>query len=138
MGRRMRRRMAGVVALAIAASGCASTGARQQAATAEGLTIAFETVEAPEAFFRDGLAVADRADGASGFWAAVPRLPRPERALIVNPATEAAVEVALFAGGSVGAPVRLSGAAAEALGIGAEPVRVRITALRRQPRLVAP
>ena len=60
--------------------------------------------------------------------------PRPERAELVNLETGDSVVVALFAGRR-GAPVRLSNAAAEAIGVGAAPVRVRVTALRSRPTL---
>jgi hypothetical protein len=136
MGRRLRH--GGGLALAIACAGCALAPAPEGGDEPDTLAIAFETMAAPQAFFVEGLAVADRPDGVPGFWATVPRLPRPERALIVNAATGASVEAALFAGGRSTAPIRLSGAVAEALGIGADPEPVRITALRREPRIVAP
>jgi hypothetical protein len=138
MGRRLRRSGSVAIAAALACAGCAAPDPQDRAGAGDTLTIAFETVATPAAFFREGPAIADPEGGASGFWAAVPRLPRPERALIVNPATGASVEAALFAGGATGTPIRLSGAVAEALGIGASPTPVRITALRREPRLVRP
>jgi len=136
-------RRGGTLALALACAGCAlvpvpgiGPGAGPETGPAT-IGIAFETMPVPTAFFVEGPAVADRPGGVPGYWAVVPRLSRPERARIVNVATGAAVDAALFAGGRAGAPIRLSGAVAEALGIGAAPVAVRITALRREPRVVA-
>ena len=68
----------------------------------------------------------------------MPGLRRPERAEVVNLETGAKVTVSLFSGGAPAGEARLSNAAAEALAIGDVPQRVRITALRREPRLVAP
>ena len=62
-------------------------------------------------------------------------LPRPERGLVVNPASGAKVVVALFAAGRGAAGIRLSNEAADALGIGDRPAPVRITALRREPKI---
>jgi hypothetical protein len=136
MGRRLRH--GGRLALVLACAGCALVQAPERDGGPDTIAIAFETRASPQAFFVEGQAVADRPDGVPGYWAAVPRLPRPERAVIVNLATGASVEAALFAGGRSGSPIRLSGAVAETLGIGADPATVRITALRREPRLVAP
>jgi hypothetical protein len=93
----------------------------------------FEDAPAPDAFSLEAPAVRDRAGGAEGLWAIVPGLPRPERARLVNPATGAEAVVSLFAGGA--GPIRVSNAAADALGIGADPVPVRVTALRSRPAL---
>jgi hypothetical protein len=65
-------------------------------------------------------------------------LPRPERATVENLETGAETSVALFAGGGNPADIRLSAEAADALGIGDRPVRVRVTALRREPQLAVP
>jgi hypothetical protein len=93
----------------------------------------FEDRAEPQAFSRAGPAVRDRPEGAAGLWAAVRGLPRPERALIENPANGKDVVVALFA--ASGSPeIRLSNAAADALGI-TDTAPVRITALRSQPRI---
>lgn len=136
MGRRLRQ--GGGLALAIACAGCALVQAPERDGVPGAIAISFETQASPQAFFVEGPAVSDGPDGVPGYWAAVPRLPRPERAKIVNLDTGASVEAALFAGGRAGAPIRLSGAVAETLRIGADPAPVRITALRREPRLVAP
>ncbi len=101
----------------------------------DGLRIDFEDTLTPSAYAFDGPARVS-ADPTPGFWAAAPGLARPERARIEHAGTGAAIEVALY-GGS-GGTVLLSGAAAEALGIGAAPVRIRVTALRRQPVLADP
>ena len=93
----------------------------------------FEDAPAPAAFGLEAAAVRDRAGGAEGLWAVVPGLPRPERATLVNLETGDETEVALFAGGA--GPIRVSNEAADAVGIGADPVPVRVTALRRRPSL---
>lgn len=131
MGRAVARRGRGVggLILALALAGCGFGG---EPGPPERL--GFEDRLAPEAFEREAPAVRDAPDGAAGLWAAVPDLPRPERALVLNIANGDEVEVALFAGRR-GTPVRLSVEAAEALGIGDDPVNVRITALRRQPKI---
>jgi hypothetical protein len=102
----------------------------------DALDLRFEDVLAPEAYLREGPARVDTGE-AAGFWAIVPGLPRPERALVENLATGATAEVALFRGPASGG-IRLSAAAAEALGIGAGPAEVRVTALRSMPRIAAP
>ena len=99
-----------------------------------GLSLSFEDRPEPEVFTLEGVGRRDAAGGAGGFWAVVGGLARPERARVENLATGERVIVALFAGG-LGGEVRLSVSAAEALDIGAEPARVRVTALRRAPVL---
>lgn len=99
--------------------------------------VTFDDADAPAAFSREMLGRRDRPKGAQGLWATVPGLRRPERAEIENLANGAKVTVALYSGGTAG-EARLSNAAAELLGIDATPERVRITAVRREPRLVAP
>lgn len=128
----MRRRVLGfgVLALAVALGGCAPP--ERQAS--DGLRLRFEDQEVPGAFSMEGTAVRDRLDGAAGLWASVPGLKRPERALVENPATGRTVVVALYSGGRGGA-VRLSGQAAERLGVEDRPVTVRITALRQAPQI---
>lgn len=123
----------GSAALAAMLSSCAPEGARPPAEGA--LRLSYEDVLAPEAFAREGPAIPEPADGAAGFWAVTPGLPRPERARVENLRTGAATEVALFAGpGGPGGAVRLSAEAADAIGLAA-PGPVRVTALRREPRL---
>jgi hypothetical protein len=100
------------------------------------LDLRFEDVLAPEAYLREGPARVDAGE-AAGFWAIVPGLPRPERALVENLGSGATAEVALFRGPASGG-IRLSAAAAEALGIGAAPAPVRVTALRSVPRIAGP
>jgi hypothetical protein len=98
------------------------------------LRLRFEDRAEPEAFSRSGTAVRDRPGGAAGLWAAVRGLPRPERALVENPDNGEEVVVALFAAPGSGPDIRLSNAAADALGItGTAPVR--ITALRSEPEI---
>lgn len=99
-----------------------------------GFAISFEDRVEPGAFQREAPATRDDPDGAEGLWAAVRDLPRPERAIAVNPENGAQVVLALFRGGS-GPEIRLSNAAADALGIGAYPAVVRITALRQEARI---
>lgn len=133
MARRLHLWTAGA-ALILAA--CSEGGPARPPAP-ETFGVAFEDAEAPAVFSREMLGRRDRAKGAQGLWAAVPGLRRPERAEIENLETGASVTVALYSGGAAG-EARISTAAAEVLGIGAEPRRVRITAVRREARLVAP
>lgn len=100
-----------------------------------GLSLSFEDVPAPDAYRREGRARAEPPGGAEGLWAVVPDLSRPERAEVENLASGERVVVALYAGGG---GMRLSAAAAAALGVGEEGARVRVTALRRQPRIAGP
>lgn len=97
------------------------------------LQLRFEDAPAPGAFSLEAPAVRDREGGAGGLWAVVPGLSRPERAQIVNLATGDEAVVSLFAGR--GTPVRVSNEAADTLGIGSDPVTVRVTALRSRPAL---
>jgi hypothetical protein len=99
-----------------------------------GLRLRFEDRAEPAAFSRAGPAVRDRPDGAAGLWVAVRGLPRPERALVENPANGDSVVAALFAAPNGGPDIRLSNAAADALGI-TNAGAVRITALRSEPRI---
>ena len=98
------------------------------------LRLRFEDRAEPAAFAREGLAERDAADGAAGLWAAVRGLPRPERAEVVNPKNRRKVVVALFTAPRGGPEIRLSNAAADALGI-TDPTAVRITALRSEPQI---
>ncbi len=130
--------------LAAALTGCAPVGpgaapAPQDVAAPGGLRLSYVEVLTPAAFSREGPAVADPPGGEAGFWAVVPGLPRPERARVVNLATGASIDLALYRGqGGPGGAIRLSGAAAEAIGVGPGTGRVRTTALRREPRLAPP
>jgi hypothetical protein len=99
------------------------------------LSLSFEDRAEPGVFSAEGAGRRDAPEGAGGLWAVVEGLGRPERGRVENLATGAAVTVALFAGGSANGEIRLSGEAADALGIADEPVRVRVTALRREPLL---
>ena len=131
MGRRWQGRGAAIVLVA-ALAGCAGPGdAPPEAGRPFGLR--FDDRPVPAAFVFEGPAVRDRAGGADGLWAVVPRLPRPERARIVNLRTGDDSVVALFAGPA--GPVRLSNAAADAIGIAEKPVPVQVTALRSRPAL---
>ena len=113
-------------------AGCARQGGPADAERP--LRLSFEDQPAPAAFSLEAPAVRDRPGGAGGLWAVVPGLSRPERARAVNLATGAEAVVALFAGGAAGR-IRLSNAAADALGIAAQPVAVRVTALRSRPSI---
>jgi hypothetical protein len=132
----MRRRRGSGTSLALAFGVAAALAAcgRPGGEARSGISFTFEDRAAPGAFLLEGGAVRDRPDGAEGLWAAVRGLPRPERALVLNTATGAEVVVALFAASS-GPPIRLSNAAADAIGLADAPQAVRITALRRAPRL---
>jgi hypothetical protein len=128
---RWRNRLGGLAAAALVA-GCAGPEARAPDADRP-FRLRFEEAAAPGAFSLEASAVRDRDGGAAGLWAVVPGLPRPERALIVNLETGAETVVALFAGGA--GPVRVSNEAADALGIGAGPAPVGVTALRSRPSI---
>jgi hypothetical protein len=97
------------------------------------LRLSFEDQPEPDVFLHEGPAQRDASDGAPGLWAAVPDLAQPERALVVNVRNRRKVEVSLFR--ARGGAAILSGEAADALGVGGVAVPVRITALRREPRL---
>jgi hypothetical protein len=102
-----------------------------EAPPAEGaMRLSFEDRPEPAAFAREGPAVRDGPEGSAGLWAAVRGLPRPERAVVENPANGTEVVVALFAA-SAGPGIRLSNEAADALNITGG-ATVRITALRRE------
>jgi hypothetical protein len=103
------------------------------AETDDGMRIRFEDRAEPGAFERSGPAIRDRPDGAEGLWAAVPALPRPERAELVNLDSGDSVVVALFRTG--GDAIRVSNAAADAVGLGTEGAVVRVTALRSVPEI---
>jgi hypothetical protein len=120
-----------MAALAVLA-GLAACG-RPGTAPEPGLRLSFEDRPEPEVFARQGPAVRDGDGGAAGLWAALPGLARPERALVENLDGGGSVVVALFRSGA--GPIRLSNEAADALGIGAGPAQVRITALRREAKL---
>lgn len=102
----------------------------------EPLGIEFQDTAEPGAFSLEAVGRRDRPKGAQGLWATVPHLRRAERAEVTNLSTGASATVALFAGSVPAGEVRLSNAAAELLGIGTTPVRVRLTAVRREPVLV--
>jgi hypothetical protein len=126
-----RARVIGTGALALLVAACAVEPRRD---TGDGrLTI--EDRRAPEVLDREGPAVSDAGNGAAGFWAAVPGLPRPERAVAINLASRAEVEVALFAAPRSSGTIRLSHEAAAALGIGDAPARVRLVAVRSRPSI---
>lgn len=126
------------MALLALTAGCGAPDAAPPVQNAAGIGLSFEEIASPDVFRFEGSAMRPGAPGAPGLWAAVPGLPRPERAEAVNLATGARVTLALFSG-SGETVARLSDDAAEALGIapgGRAPVRV--TALRREPRLRDP
>jgi hypothetical protein len=131
MGQRWRGRGVGALGLTVVLAACGPAGAPGTDPGA--MSISFEDRAEPGAFEREGTAVRDGEGGAGGLWATVPGLPRPERARIVNLDTRAEATVALFDAG--GGSIRLSNEAADALGIGARPTPVRITALRRLPQI---
>lgn len=134
-GRRARvaRRLAVATLLLLAA--CGRFGFGGQPAPEEGdIRLSFEEKPAPDVFLIEAEAQRDKPDGAAGLWAAVAGLRRPERAEAVNLATGRTVDLALYSAGGSGPVIRLSGEAADALGIATgEAVKVRITALRQQP-----
>lgn len=107
-------------------------------AGAEGFAIGFDDRPAPGVFQAELLGRRDKPRGTQGLWATVSGLKRAERAEVVNLATGATTEVALFNGPVARGEARISNAAAVLLGIGATPTRVRITVLRSEPVIVAP
>jgi hypothetical protein len=106
----------------------------------DALTVVLEETEEPGAFYREGLARRTASTDAPGLWAVVGNLPRPESATIRNPRTGAETTVALFAARRpvAATDIELSAQAADALGIGAEPVAVTVTAVRVEPNLIVP
>lgn len=119
--------------LALAACGQGDDG------SASGISLSFEAVEAPDVFSLEGPGRRTGPDGAEGLWAVVAGLRRPESAVVRNLDNGQEVTVALFAGRpGGGAAVVLSAEAADALGIGAAPVAVRVTAIRKEPVVRAP
>lgn len=131
-------RLAVAAALVAAMTGCADAPAEPAASALHGpeeLRLRFEDVLAPSIFDWTGPAAADP-DGAPGLWAVVPGLARPERGRVALAGGDAHVDVALFRGATgPGGSIRISAEAAEALGVGESAARVRVTALRREPRL---
>ena len=124
------------LALAVALVACGRSDDAVDPSPSGGLQIRFEDKPEPDVFEFEGPAVRDGAKGADGLWAAVAGLPRPERALVVDTDNGRKVVVALFAaprGAAV--QVRLSNDAADALRMGDGPETVRITALRREPKI---
>jgi hypothetical protein len=129
---RRRARGMGLLTLALLVAAC---GAGGDAANDSGDRITFEDVQAPEVLDRRGMAIRDSDDGATGLWAAVPGLARPERAVAINLDTGAETEVALFSAPRQTAAIRLSHEAADQLRVTDTPVEVRIVALRRKPAI---
>jgi hypothetical protein len=100
--------------------------------------VVFEPSAAPGVFEREGPGRRSARE-TGGYWAVVAGLRRPESASVRNLATGAEVIVALFAGRPAGgAAAELSAAAADALGIEDAPARVRVTAIRNEPRVELP
>lgn len=129
----------GAAGLAAVLSACAPAPAAQPdapQARVAGMAFSFEDVLEPRIYSHAGPAVAEAEDAAPGLWAAVPGLARAERGRIVNPASGAKVDVALYRGR--GATIRLSPEAAKALGVAGRAVPVQVTALRREPKVSAP
>lgn len=115
---------------------CSRGGAPAGTAQPGGLRLQYEDVLEPRAYLHAGLAVVEPPSSATGLWAVAPGLPRPERARVEHLDTGASIDVSLFSGG--GRAVRLSPQAAAAIGVGADPAPVRVTALRREPRIASP
>jgi hypothetical protein len=126
------------LAVLLALAGC---GLRQaEPGAPEGsVRFALEDQPDPEVFQREGNARRDAVTAPAGMWGVVAGLARPERALVRSLETGAEVEVALYSGApGGGAVIRLSPQAADALGVLGPAVPVQVTALRREPRLIAP
>lgn len=139
MARRWRGSIGGLALLAVLAA-CGRTEGTPEA-TPDGaadrpVRLRFEDRPEPDVFSREGPATRDGPNGSAGLWASVVGLKRPERGLVENTDTGAKVVVALFVAREGAEPaIRLSGEAAEAIGIGNAPAAVRITALRREPQI---
>ena len=100
------------------------------------LRLRFEDRPEPGIFEREGPAVRDKPKGSPGLWAAVVGLPRAEHGRVVNTASGAKVDVALFVAPAGASPdIRLSNEAADVLGIGDDPAAVSVTVLRKQPEI---
>lgn len=104
---------------------------------ADGLGIRYDVVEEPAAFALDGVARRPDRDAAGGYWAVVPGLPRAELAVVRRQGGREDVVVALFRAPRTAksGEIVLSEAAAAALGIGDDPVPVRIVAVREELEL---
>jgi hypothetical protein len=128
--------VAALVPLAVA---CARPDGNRDTASGEGLQIRFEEQAAPGVFSRRTTARRDARDGTPGLWAAVPRLPRPESGRIENIATGDTVTVALFAAprNANASEIRISDAAAQAIGMTGATAQVLVTAVRTEPRIGA-
>lgn len=143
MARAFPRALAAGLGLAVLVSGCAwrgpgggVAGEVRSGSPGAPIEIAFEEVEVPEIFARAGRAVRD-GEGTPGLWAAVAGLPRPERGVVRRSAGGGRVVVALYAAPPGSGAIRLSEAAADALGIGPEAdATVSVVAVRREPRLL--
>lgn len=122
------------LSLAVLLPACERLGAGSEARDdGDVFSLSFEDRPQPGVFVLQAPAVRDAGDGAAGLWAAVDGLDRPERAEAVNLDTGDVVALALYRASRAGAAIRLSNEAADALGVGDEPVNIRITALRRKP-----
>lgn len=130
---RERRRRGSATGIGLLALGLCLTACGERPAPDEGIRIRFEDRPEPAVFERTGSAVRDGPDGAAGLWAAVPGLPRPERAEIVNLDSGDSATVALFR--ASGTTIRVSNEAADVLGIADEAAPVRVTALRSVPEI---
>lgn len=134
--RRIRSLWASALAVPLTACGLAPGPAGDTAAGS--IQLSMEERELPGVFDRRGLG-RPVAGGPDGLWAVVAGLPRPESAVVRNSETGSEVTVPLFRGptGQDPADIRLSVAAAEAIGIGDRPQPVHVTALRREPTLLS-
>ena len=131
----MHQRRSGTRALVLLAVLAACGRPDGEAPPAEGaMRLSFEDRAEPAAFAREGPAVRDGPEGSAGLWAAVRGLPRPERALVENPANGAARSWWRSSPPRAGPGIRLSNEAADALKI-TDGATVRITALRREPQI---
>jgi hypothetical protein len=135
----MAPRKQSLVALALAVmlvlAGCGLRQTEPEGA----VQFALEDQLEPEVFQREGNARRDSDTAPGGMWGVVSGLARPERAVVRNLENDSEVSVALYSGSPGGGTViRLSPQAADALGVLDATVPVRVTALRREPRLIAP
>lgn len=128
-----------------AVQGAPSTGAggapTDAAAAATSVKLVDRDVEAPEAFATTDTALWDGRPSLGGVWVASPDAKDPERVILRNTANGKFVIGALFRRerDNPGPKLQISSDAAAALGVLAgQPVKISVTALRRQEAPAAP
>lgn len=135
-------RSAKAVLLGLLVSGCVNPAGDENrtAVSPEGMQITFEDVPEPNVLNLEGTAVRTADSSEGGLWGVVADLRRPESAVVEDRETGNMVTVSLFRATKSlsGHVIMLSNMAADELEISDQPLRVRITALRSEPKLVSP